>query len=210
MRQKRRLPRSRKQLSRIVNTRKTRDRFLIVCEGERTEPLYFDAFRVPKYVQVEGTGFNTISLIKKALEIRDSSKDKYDQVWCVFDKNSFSEQDFNNAISFAEKHRIKVAYSNEAFELWYILHFGYHQSATSRDLYSETLSRQLGFQYKKNTPKMYEILEGHVTKAIQNAEKLLNSYAPPNPARNNPCTTVHLLVKELQKSEPGFESTCSP
>jgi len=35
---------------RKVNTRDVKSRFLIVCEGEKTEPNYFKSFRVPKKV----------------------------------------------------------------------------------------------------------------------------------------------------------------
>lgn len=44
---------------RKVNTRELKQRFLIVCEGERTEPNYFKSFRVPKNVvsiDVRGLG----------------------------------------------------------------------------------------------------------------------------------------------------------
>ena len=35
---------------RSVGTRETVQRFLVVCEGEKTEPNYFRSFRVPKNV----------------------------------------------------------------------------------------------------------------------------------------------------------------
>ncbi len=55
------------------------------------------------------------------------------RLWCVFDKDSFSDDNFNQAKKLAENNNIRPAYSNEAFELWYLLHFGYHQAATSRN-----------------------------------------------------------------------------
>ena len=55
------------KLSRIVESRGLpHQSFLIVCEGEKTEPNYFKAFRVKSaQVVVEGTGCNTISLVDK-------------------------------------------------------------------------------------------------------------------------------------------------
>jgi hypothetical protein len=38
--------------------------------------------------------------------------------------------------------------------------------------------------------------------AIQHAVKLLATYDPPNPANDNPATTLHLLVEELNKWTP--------
>ena len=52
---------------RPVDTRKIPpDLILIVTEGEKTEPLYFESFRLhtTKVVKVIGTGTNTLSLIK--------------------------------------------------------------------------------------------------------------------------------------------------
>lgn len=40
-------PSGRGYQSQQVNTREPLPRFLIVCEGEKTEPAYFDGFRVP-------------------------------------------------------------------------------------------------------------------------------------------------------------------
>ena len=64
-----------------VNTRQVRQRFLIVCEGERTEPNYFRAFRVPSLVvMVEGVARQALQLVNKALELREAGD--YDQIWC--------------------------------------------------------------------------------------------------------------------------------
>ena len=133
----------RRGLQRRVNVRELRQRFLIVCEGEKTEPNYFNSFRVPKAViDVRGVGRNTASLVRKALEFM--GEDDYDQVWCVFDRDDFSVESFNAALQLARNNGIRVAYSNEAFELWYVMHFNYHQSATARHLYVERLTKLLG------------------------------------------------------------------
>ncbi len=44
---------------------------------------------------------------------------------------------------------------------------------------------------------MYAELEGRIADAVRNAERLLAQYEPPNPANDNPSTTVHLLVDQL-------------
>lgn len=193
---------------RKINTRNLRERFLIICEGERTEPNYFRKFPLAsKYIKVIGKGYNTVSLVGEAIAEKEANGDgEYDQVWCVFDKDSFSDKDFNEAIALAKKNKIKCAYSNEAFELWYLLHFDYHHAAISRNLYSEKLSERLSCQYKKNAQDMYFTLLDKQKDAIRNAENLLKSYDPHNPAKNNPCTTVHLLIQELLKPGPGFKN----
>lgn len=116
---------------RSFNFRELRQRFLIVCEGEKTEPSYFRRFRTPTVViDVQGFGCDPIQLVRRGLELRQ--EDDYDQVWCVFDRDTWPAGNFNNAISLAKQKKVSVAYSNEAFELWYLLHFHYFDTALSR------------------------------------------------------------------------------
>ncbi len=181
---------------RRLNLREPRQRFLIVCEGEKTEPNYFRRFRAPLLVvDVRGLGYDPIQLVRRALALRQ--QDDYDQAWCVFDRDTWPAGDFNNAISLAIQERVRVAYSNEAFELWYLLHFHFYDTGISRHDYEHRLSSLLGRPYAKNSITMYDELLTRQPEAIRNAERLLAQYQPLNPAADNPSTTVHLLVKEL-------------
>ncbi|MDL5046865.1 RloB domain-containing protein, partial [Oscillatoria amoena NRMC-F 0135] len=50
---------------RKVDIKEVKQRFLIVCEGEKTEPNYFRSFRVPRNVveiDVKGVGENPSKL----------------------------------------------------------------------------------------------------------------------------------------------------
>jgi len=180
--------------------------FLIVCEGEKTEPNYFRSFKLHSAaIKVEGCGMNTRSLVEKALEIKKRAKDNdeiFDEVWCVFDRDSFSLQNFNAAFDIAGRKKIKIAYTNEAFELWYLLHFHYFDTGISRDDYKKKLSKLLKEPYKKNSTEMYQKLLDKQFNALRNAETLLKTYKPVNPGENNPSTAVHLLVAELNKFLP--------
>jgi RloB-like protein len=189
-------------VKRKVGGRTQRAAFLIVCEGTRTEPNYFEALRTAfklQSVEIDGTGKNTASLVKYAIERSDGR----DQVWCVFDRDSFPPQNFNTAIQQARDAGLKVAYSNEAFEIWYLLHFDFHTSALSRTLYAEKLTERLGRPYKKNDPSLFEVLRPRQDQAIRFARKLLASYSNHNPEKDNPSTTVHVLVEELRKLAPA-------
>lgn len=178
---------------------KEKDAILIICEGKKTEPNYFICFREQnrlKNIIIDGTGTNTDTIVKKA--IKESKK--YDQVWCVFDRDSFPPHNFNRAFDLVKsKPKIKIAYSNEAFELWYLLHYNYYDTALSRIQYEGKLTELLGYKYKKNSTTMYEELLDKQQTAIDNARRLLEQYPDLNPERDNPSTTVHLLVKELNK-----------
>ena len=78
---------------RKVHRRSPIPTFLIVCEGERTEPDYFRQFRVAK--NVRGEAMNTLSLVRRTIEIREEAG-PFDHVWIVFDLDSFPHQDFDH------------------------------------------------------------------------------------------------------------------
>jgi hypothetical protein len=190
--------RPRSYRDRKVETRDLVERFLIVCEGEKTEPNYFKSFQVPKnVVTVRGFGRNTVTLVEKAIELK--REEDYDQVWCVFDRDSFPARDFNDAMRLANKNGINVAYSNEAFELWYLLHFDYCHTAIPRSEYCKRLNKLLRYSYEKNSDTIYEDLESLQPTAIRNARRLLEQYVPSCPEKDNPSTTVHLLVEQLNR-----------
>ena len=185
--------------SRVVGGRRRKETFLIVCEGARTEPHYFEGFRLPtSHVRVVGAGKNTTSLVADAIRLKNEDPGR-DHYWCVFDRDSFPAQTFNNALRNAQAAGFRVAYSNECFEIWYLLHFDYHDAALSRALYEPKLSERLGRKYQKNDRDMYDLLRTRQPEAITRARKLLSRYDPHNPEADNPCTTVHELVEDLER-----------
>lgn len=187
---------------RAVEIRSLRPRFLIVCEGSKTEPAYFESFRLNRRVvsvDIYGLGRRALSVVQEAIRLRSDGdyNAALDQVWCVFDRDDVSAGDFNAALVLAEQEGIHVAYSNQAFELWYLLHFHYVDTGVSRQDYNDKLTRLLGHPYRKNSRDTYQELENRQRDAIANAQHLLAHYDPPNPANDNPSTTVHLLVDQL-------------
>jgi len=193
----------RKSLFRLKNNRKLR-RFLIVCEGEKTEPNYFRKFpenpEVFDRIDIYGTGYNTVSLVNEAIKLKHEAqkrKEPYIEVWCVFDKDDFPIDQLKNAIILAGKNQIKCAYSIEAFELWYMLHFNFYDTALSRNQYKEKLSELLGKAYVKNDEGMYQLLKKRISTAMQNAKKLYFLQHNRVFAEQNPITTVFKLVERL-------------
>lgn len=186
---------------------------LIVCEGENTEPSYFSQFRLSTAtIKSIGEGYNTISLVNRAVEL---AKEKvYEQVWCVFDKDDFGVTDFNNAIVTAEAQNFGIAYSNQAFEYWIILHFDDHQGGgMHRKDYGKKLNSLLkpfklvydGEGGKIITEEIFEVLDGIDEKtnkerkllAIQRAKRNYEQFEHSNPATEESSTTVFRLVETL-------------
>ncbi|HEY5582956.1 MAG TPA: RloB family protein [Ruminiclostridium sp.] len=192
---------------------------LIMCEGEKTEPNYFDEFKLSNVsVKLESTkGGDALHVVQQAIKLAD--EEPYDEVWCVFDRDLHTEnpqpERFNEAIykvenfktlkeykiskNFKRVKKFNYAYSNDAFELWYILHFDYMHSAKPRHEYCKMLSMRMGKKYVKNSCDMYDDLIDKQSHAIRRAKTLLDEYANHNPEKDNPSTTVHILVQELNK-----------
>jgi len=188
---------------------------LVVCEGKNTEPSYFRQFKLSSAtIKTVGKGMNTLSLVQEALVL--STKGKYEQVWCIFDKDQFSAQDFNSAITLATASGFHVGYSNQAFEYWFILHFEDHQGGTMpRTDYDPKLNGYLkpfgvsydGKESKLVSPEFFELMlttdeklgKARIDLAIARAERNYNAkgnYA--SPATLESVTTVFELVRVIQ------------
>ncbi|HRY33040.1 MAG TPA: RloB family protein [Bacteroidales bacterium] len=209
-----------RQTERKLDVRAKRTYYVIVCEGEKTEPNYFEGLKkaLPPgvlqtcQIDIHGIGDNTLSLVRKAKKIKKSIEEDsgrvVDKLWVVFDRDSFTPESFNNAILSCQHSRPKIhcAWSNEAFELWYLLHFHFFNTAISRGDYKSLIEKALrphlgkAYRYRKNSEEMYSILEkyGNQEQAIQWAGNLVNQHAGnKNFATHNPCTMIYQLVEEL-------------
>ncbi|SHE42449.1 RloB-like protein [Marinitoga hydrogenitolerans DSM 16785] len=189
-----------KKGKRRKNTREIKPLILIVCEGEKTEKYYFDSFEVSNaYVKVEGEGRGANVLLKAAKKY--FKKEKFDQVWLVFDKDEIDDQKFDESIKEIKKKGYNPIYSNPCFELWYLLHFVFYQTSLSKEHCLRKLKEKIP-EYEKNIGDMYERLKDKMKLAIKNAEnlekqkKVINSYS-----KKNPYTNVYKLVEELRKYE---------
>lgn len=190
---------------RRVNTRVTKETFLIVCERHRTEPNYFKGFRLSS-AKVYAYDYTADNLVIKAIQLKRQFRDQedmyFDQVWCVLDTEHTNVTNFKNALALAHKNNIKIAYANNAIELWYSLHFYYHDLQVTREVYKGFLSILLGYQYQKDNQDIYYQLLKHQPVALENAKKLMQAYSKHVPFENNPSTNIFKLVEELNKFVP--------
>lgn len=222
--------RRRYSLARPYGNRPPRRYFLIICEGEKTEPNYFNAIaaKLPRvmvnHVTVRGFGRNPVGLIEEAKkEIKKRRSDglpDYYYVWLVFDKDEISDSEFNRVIDVMPELSDKkmsgcrsvakwdCAWSNEAFELWYVLHFCEQLGgAVSREKFQKMLedciranTAEKNFVYKKNDPDMFARLERYTPDAINRAERALRRQIESGRktwAEMNPATRIHELVRVL-------------
>ncbi len=221
---------SKKDLERKIEYKKTKAKIIIACEDGISAPTYFQMI-IDKLKKEKNISPNSIIIVphdgkthptgvldnlKNYKENGLSYKD-FDERWIVIDRDinykggGHSPEDFNNAFIKARRLKAKVAYANDSFELWYLLHFEYRTTAIMRDeiikkvIYylknsDENIFRFLNednFKQAKYNQQIFKILEDSQLTAIQNAKKLLNLYNLHNPEKDNPSTNIYELIEVL-------------
>ena len=168
-----------------IETEEKKRTILIVCEGQ-TEELYFKSFPVVTLrVEVVELGQSKLKLVDTAFRL--SEQKAYDEIWCVFDLDIKRDEencipDFDNAISRAMNWGYKVSYSNDAFELWFYLHYQYTDHENHRKFYYQKLGDLWNLNYEKegkrwdfcynNYNRLDDDTRANQRKAIERAKKL--------------------------------------
>ena len=195
----------RHDLSRRGGNRQPRRRILIVCEGERTEALYFEAlkkdFRLPNAnINIVPSRRDPLAIV--ALAVRGIEEENYDEAWCIFDTEFGTyNAKFVPAVVLADKKDIQLAISNPAFEFWLLLHFGYTLRTFSNATELEAAVRDKYTAYTKNNPQTYASLRDKQEGAIKYAEQVMAEQAKVAPKERfpQPFTSVHRLVDYLAR-----------
>lgn len=218
---KRRKAKKRKEIEYKANAIPTLTRVLVICEGEQTEPNYFNSLKSEyklNTVVVEGckkSGSSPKSIVEfgKRKLIREPD---FDMIFFVFDKDTHSSfDDALNIIDGLNKKRIftkKKFYaitSNPCFEVWFVMHFELFTkpfSPGSRKSPCEQVIQHLKKypdfkEYSKGKMGYFELLHDKLDRAKVNANKSLKlSYQQGDRKHHgNPTTYVHKLVIALEK-----------
>lgn len=200
-------------------------RYYIFCEGQATEPKYFQGFKKlieenPIYrdmvlIEIEPCQAETMRVIGMAEKYVKKNKIQKGQIWCVYDKDSFPASDFNGVAHRAEQLnkenselQYHTAWSNECIEFWFLLHFAYYTANNHRREYEGFLNdkfKELGIgKYQKNMDDIFDILmqKGNPKLAIRYAKRIIKDGQGKTPAEIAPGTKVYELVEELAKYLP--------
>lgn len=194
--------------------------YLIVTEGERTEPFYFKGIKKlisekvggtvniveAPLIDVSGEGSSTGKLIQITERIVKEAKIIYQNIWVIFDKDDF--EDFDQAIKAGQERGYNIGWSNQSFEYWLYLHFNYSDSALHRHEWNQKLDEifkryELGDGiYRKNYENIYELVDVYdgVNTAIKHAKRRMADFDPQKmkPSEYDPGTQVYLLVEKLK------------
>jgi hypothetical protein len=222
-----------KNFKREVETKKKVTDILIACEDSVSSPTYFkkivqdlidkriitqDSFVIAKHKHTNPTGVLDDLIHYKQNKFGKTYED-FENKWIIIDRDTervngsgHTAKDFNEAISKSKAFNVNVAYANDSFELWYLLHFDYRDTAISRDKILEEVIKKLKAKNPKEfskltnrnikneefSKKIFDELLSEQKKAIKFSKKLLASYGSGhNPEKDNPSTTIHKLVELL-------------
>ena len=208
--------RTKKSSPYLIGSKKIGKPYLIICEGEVTEPIYFEAIAGPNVqVAAKGYGRSKTALVDRAL--KHCTDNKIDQaktsIWVVFDFDvkydqiSNQKEDYNEAIVRAKRLGFEVAHSNDCFELWLVLHLKAIQGELHRTQLFEYLTQHFGENYEKlgknrdwwldKVSKWKSDPKVDTGMAMKRAIELDNEHSGKPFADQNPVTLVYQLANEL-------------
>ncbi|MFG6656827.1 RloB family protein [Scandinavium sp. M-37] len=195
---------------------------LIVCEGSKTEPNYFEEIRNhyelnTANVEITGEcGSNPMSVVSCARELYKKHKDMqvpFDKVYCVIDRDA--HVDYNTAKETVRQltpHNVyELIDSTPSFEFWLLLHHEYttqsFEALKGNSAGNQVLERLKVHmpQYGKGSKDIFTQLFGLLPDAIRHAERL--EVAAEASGSENPLTKVHRLVVALQTLKKPVQTT---
>jgi hypothetical protein len=205
------------ELQRKKRERARNKRYLIVCEGTKTEPHYFrdlldDLGIRPQVVRIapnDGVSPDRVVAHAVALYAEDAvAGDAFDTVYCVFDRDKHTT--FDAAVQrtknlSAEGKPFEAITSTPCFEFWLLLHFGYTDQPfhavgkkSVGDQVVSALKTKPGFaKYGKGKKGAYGQLKDKLDDALTHAARLRRRGLATGSI--NPATDVDVLVHAIQK-----------
>ena len=202
-------------LNRRKAFKEPRKSILIVCEGEKTEPIYFNALKkrlrlIMVDIEIIGEGAAPINVVNRAISLREDrkiiankslTKAEYEIIYCVFDVDTHETLD--QAIDKARGNEICVILSNPCFEYWYILHFRKTSAPFSSSQNVKSALRREHSAYSESDTTIFNVVYPKTSDAIKHSKEVLNEQH--NDAEDirdcNPSTHVHKIVEYLHTAQ---------
>lgn len=180
---------------------------LVVCEGE-TEVDYLCELARSLRIHVhicKGDGTDPKSIVNTAKRKSKEDGIKYDNIFCVFDRdNNLSA--FLEAIELCKAKKFIPIVSNPCFELWPYLHLQIRESGFgSPQQMRKALKNLPGFKdYNKDGVQIFNTTFHLIDVACKRASALVSKQH--DKPKEDPYTNMHLLIKRFQliKEEQNY------
>ncbi len=200
--------------------------FIIFCEDRVSEPVYL------KYFETQRIKINFAkdkkNMMRNVLDAITHCKenglincqgedckieDENTQVWCVFDRDKEDTPEkinrgnieFDESIATAKRNGIKVAWSNDSFELWILLHFedvAVNEENKKREKYYDRLTQI--FDSIENPNEDLQKVKRYPHWNYKNSLKHENNFR--NIVRNEAISNVSLAISRAKQLEQYFDS----
>lgn len=195
--------------------RREEQKILVITNGQ-TEEEYFCQFPVPGqllkikcFPRIDNKRLLRQAAAFRQAQIRENKYlDDIDSTWIVIDRdanisNAGDKQHFIDVLKKAGEENVNVAYSNDAFELWYLLHFKYEKDTLNAQELKLRINKELkkdkiDYSYKKPAKRMYGLIDTKQDQAIANAKRLQQHQKGIPAVDANPSTSVYKLVEVLK------------
>ena len=188
-------------------------RLLVLCEGRKTEPIYFDALKREldlKSVRLKRHAWaKNLDGLARAADEELAQDRELDELWCVADHDG-RDQEVGRLMEWRERTnkrrlrtKVNTIISVPCFEYWLLLHFrfttrrfaGIPGSFSACDQVIGELEKYLN-PYEKGDPETYYRCRDLLPKAIERARR-------PRPDPNSSRTDVWRLVVRLEELTTG-------
>ena len=186
---------------------------LIVCEGEKSEPNYFNGLKdhhslnsanVEICGECGSSPRNIYQYARQRYREEKDAGDPFDQVFCVFDKDTHTtyQSTIDQINRATPKNIYNATTSVPCFEYWLLLHFNYttrpYVTSPKNSACDQVLAELRGYipDYAKGGNDFFPALIDQLEFAKNNAARSLK--AANVIQTDNPTTRVHKLVAFLQ------------
>lgn len=195
--------------SRKQQKKQQKERILIVCGAQCSEPYYIQNMVEhhsinTSQIEVHAFAFTPERVVEKASDIVKAEKrsgESFDDVFCVFDRDDFAH--FNKAKQHADRLRFTCIESTPSFEYWLLLHFKASDAPytavggkTVGDRCLHDLKREFK-GYEKNDRRIYSELFSRLPDAMKYAKRIFDRSVEENDY--NPSTNFYLLVERIHR-----------
>jgi hypothetical protein len=197
------------KVERVVEIRSVLRTVWLYCEGQTEEKWadHLSRLAVTLNVKRDRPGSARKTLLKtgrkKREEIRSlrATSGAQDEVWLVFDRDERIgvTNDASEVLQRCVEAGIGVAYSNDCFEIWPILHLEDHTKPdTAEDLQKRLKELHPGYDHDAGVCVDWPALDGQGEEAVRRAVQL--HLRDPADRFANPSTTAWLLLRRVQQA----------
>ncbi|MEA3224517.1 MAG: RloB family protein [Planctomycetota bacterium] len=206
--------RNKDSYKRRQGSKEPRKSILIVSEGSKTEPIYFNSLKsilrlAMVDVDVVGEGVAPITVVDRAIELRQErkrlakrslTKAAYEIVYCVIDVEAPRAESLSRAVDKARANKLEAILSNPCFEYWYILHFRKTSAPFNTSQDAKSVLRQEHPDYRESDTTIFDVVYPSTGDAIKRAKEVLREQhgGAEDLSDCNPSTHVHRIVEYLQ------------